>query len=207
MVLLNIRSSLLKNCFKKMKNINKNIRLLLILIIFSRAISCFTQPKSEIDLPKGGKELSFYGAIEFFITKNQEVYSENKRYKRYDDISNLILSKIDIPSLERRVLLYADKSLRYIFIDKIKQEIALVEKRLFLMTDTIGHVKKGQSIFLNSYLNRSKNVNSILTLEQDIKNQKLNKPILSSPLLPPKIWYHNFEDIIYSGKKEAIQNA
>ncbi|OEJ99130.1 hypothetical protein A8C32_08115 [Flavivirga aquatica] len=165
------------------------------------------QSKEDINLPEGGDDLSFYGTIEVFITKNQEVFNKEKKFNFYDDISNFILNKSKLPMLERRVLLYADNKVKYSFIDKIKQEIALVEKMLFLMTDTIEKPKKGYSIYLNSYLNRGKEQTSILTLEQDLKNEAFNSMVPPPPLPPPSMWYHEFEDILYSGKKEIIEDV
>ncbi len=190
-----------------MHNYIKRKRLLILLISVSITMSGFGQPKTKISLPKGGVERSFYGTIDFYITENQEVFSEDKRLLRYDDISNLIIMKNDIPLSERRVLLYADKNLSYSFIEKIKEEIAQVEKVLFLMTDSIAGTKKGYSIVLNSHLNRHKNIKTILTLEQEIKNQEFNESVLPPPFPPPNMWYHDFEDIIYSGKKEAIKKV
>ena len=181
-------------------------------LIFTLATICITlysfgQSKEEIILPKGGRNMSFYGTIEFYITKNQEVFNSNNRLQFYDDISNFILSKSTLPLPDRRVLLYADNAVKYSFIDKIKQEIALVEKALFLMTDNIDNPKKGYSIFLNSYLNKHKNIEIIHTLEQDTRNKEYNESATPPPFPPPNIWYHDFENTIYSGNKEEIIKA
>ncbi len=187
---------------------NSYLKKKLLLLLVCVNIFVFGQSKDNVNLPEAkGKELSFYGTIDLFVTKNQEVFNENKIFVRYDDISNFILSKHDLPLPERRVLVYADRKTRYSFIDKLKQEIALVEKSLFLMTDSSDDTKRGYSIFLNSFLLKHKNNKTILTLEQEIKNEEFNKNVPPPPLPPLSLWHRSFAETIYSGEKGAIIKA
>ncbi|WP_223552300.1 hypothetical protein [Aestuariivivens sp. NBU2969] len=183
-------------------------KILSVLILLILPISSFSQIKDSIALPEGGKEVSFYATTNIYVTKNQNVSTDNKTFRYFDDISNSIINQFDY-SNPPRVLLYADKNTRFEFIERIKKEIALVDKKLYLMTDNIGNSSKGIPIYLNSLLGVHKNSSHILTLEQVLRNEKLNatKYKYTPPPKPlPNVWYHDFENIIYSGNKKNIDS-
>lgn len=115
------------------------MKYLLLLLLASKG---FAQPKDGIKLPKGGKEIeikSLTNLYSLYITKNQEVYKDDRKLEYFQDINYTLLdqkNKIPEPWIPQMVLLYADAHTKYKFIDKIKSHITSTFS-LFYMTDNI----------------------------------------------------------------------
>lgn len=95
----------------------KKILAILILVI-SPVYLTFPQKRDSISLPEGGKEVSFYATTNIYITADQNVSTDHKSFRYFDDISNSIINQFDY-SNRPKVLLYADKNTRFEFIEKI----------------------------------------------------------------------------------------
>lgn len=181
--------------------------LIILLFIICPVYLSFSQIRDSITLPEGGKEVSFYATTNIYVTEDQRVSTDHKSFQYFDDISNSIINQFDY-SNRPRVLLYADKNTRFEFIEKIKKEIALVEKIFYIMTDSTTDSKRGIPVYLNSLLDY-KNSSDILTLDQVKKNEELNGntyQYFPPPEPLPSVWYHQFEEIIFSGNKVKIDS-
>lgn len=179
----------------------------LVIVIFTISVS-FSQVNDSIELPKGGKEVSFYATTNIYATKTQNISTDNKKFNYFDDISNSIMNQFDYSS-NPKVVLYADKHTRFEFIQKIKKEIALVNKIFYIMTDSTNNSKMGIPVYLNSFLGIHKNSAEILTLIQVKRNEEFNgneHQYLPPPKSLSSAWYHEFEEIIYSGNKSKIDS-
>lgn len=67
------------------------------LLIVLLALKGFTQPKSEINLPNGGKDIeieSLTSLYSLYITKNQEVFNDDKRLEYFQDINYTFLNQL-----------------------------------------------------------------------------------------------------------------
>lgn len=167
------------------------------------------QAKAPIDLPEGGDEVSLYSAINLYVPKTQEVSTDGATFRYFDDISNSIINQQDLSTIQT-VALYADEETRFDFIQKVKEQVAMVKKNMLLVADSSETSLKGYKVWLNSFRNISKDPNDILTLEQVLYNEKMNSGPLSMmppPMPPPAMWYHIAESDIYSGEKDAIDRT
>jgi len=172
-------------------------------------LKSYGQPVDKIDLPKEGTDIKInktFQLYSLYITKNQEVYNDDKRLDYFQDISYSIIDQrnksVDF-SFPQKLFLYADKKVQYKFIDKIKGYF-VAPKWAYYMTDGIEQLKA--TTFWLNYGNQNLEIEEIMTLEQDVRNEALNSEGPSLLMPPPMAWYHEFEDIIYSRNKESIDN-
>ncbi|MDP5156949.1 MAG: hypothetical protein NWQ07_00045 [Flaviramulus sp.] len=176
------------------------------LLIVLLTLKGFTQPKSEINLPNGGKDIEIENLTSLFslyITKNQEVFNDDKRLEYFQDINYTFLNQlyknisIGIPL----VLIYADIKTPFKFISKIKQYIPN-RRPVFYMTENIN------DLIATGYSNygSAKNfaLEEILTKEKEEENDLFEDEFEFVPL---NSWHIDFEEIMHSGKKEAITEA
>ena len=170
----------------------------------------YGQPIDKIKLPKGGTDINITKTVQMYslyITVNQEVYNDDKRLDYFKDINYSIQEQrnksVDF-SFPQKLFLYADKKVQYKFIDKIKGYF-VAPKWVYYMTDGIEQLKA--TTFWLNYGNQNLEIEEIMTLEQDVKNEALNCEGPSLLMPPPMAWYHEFEDIIYSRNKESIDNV
>lgn len=183
----------------------KFIYIILIFISFKG----FSQPKSNITLPKGGDLMKFNsitGLYSIYITKNQEVYIDDRKLEYFQDINYTYFNQLYKNSSFGfpRVLLYADVDTPYRFISEVKDYIPSC-LRIFHMTDNIDDLKAAP--FTNCARYNELVLEEIYTLEEEISIQKLNDSLGPPPLPPPSMWYFNFAETMYSGNKEAINQA
>lgn len=76
------------------------------------------------------------------------------------------------------------------------------------MTNSTANSKIGIPVYLNS-LEGYKNNSDIFTLDQVKRNEELNGnsyKYFPPPQPLPSVWYHQFEEIIYSGNKVKIDS-
>ncbi|MDZ4147781.1 MAG: hypothetical protein U1C58_05810 [Flavobacteriaceae bacterium] len=179
------------------------------LLILALTIQGFAQPKKEINLPKGGKDIKINrvtGLYSLYVTKNQEVYNDDKRLEYYQDINYTYLNQFykNISYGDPLVLIYADNKTPYRFVSKIKEYIP-GHRWIFYMTENIEGLKA--TAFGNYAPDKNLALEEIITLDDEIKIKKFNDSVSSPPLPPPNMWYDDFVQTIYSGNKEAIQEA
>ena len=89
----------------------------------------FGQPISEIELPQGGTDLKVKTAIEivdFYVTRNHEIYHNGARLKRFGQIKDILLNFGE--DNDHTILLlpffYVDVRADYAIIDKIRMSMA-----------------------------------------------------------------------------------
>lgn len=178
------------------------------LLIALLALKGFTQPKNEINLPNGGKDIeinNLTSLYSLYITKNQEVFNDDKKLEYFQDVNYTFLNQLNknISMGIPLVLIYADIKTPFKFVSKIKQYIPN-HRWLFYMTENIEGLKA--TAFRNYGSAKNFGLEEILTMEEE--NDLLVEGFpFAPPLPPPSMWYNDFEDIIYSGKKEDINEV
>lgn len=178
------------------------------LLITLLALKGFTQPKNEINLPNGGKDIeinNLTSLYSLYITKNQEVFNDDKKLEYFQDVNYTFLNQLNknISMGIPLVLIYADIKTPFKFVSKIKQYIPN-HRWLFYMTENIEGLKA--TAFRNYGSAKNFGLEEILTMEEE--NDLLVEGFpFAPPLPPPSMWYNDFEDIIYSGKKEDINEV
>ncbi|AXP81951.1 hypothetical protein CJ739_2886 [Mariniflexile rhizosphaerae] len=178
------------------------------LLIMLLALKGFTQPKNEINLPNGGKDIeinNLTSLYSLYITKNQEVFNDDKKLEYFQDVNYTFLNQLNknISMGIPLVLIYADIKTPFKFVSKIKQYIPN-HRWLFYMTENIEGLKA--TAFRNYGSAKNFGLEEILTMEEE--NDLLVEGFpFAPPLPPPSMWYNDFEDIIYSGKKEDINEV
>ncbi|KJD31326.1 hypothetical protein PW52_16725 [Tamlana sedimentorum] len=179
------------------------------LLLLLLALKGFSQPKDEIKLPKGGKKIeikSLTNLYSLYITKNQEVYNDDKKLEYFQDINYTLLdqkNKIPEPWIAQKVLLYADAHTKYKFIDKIKSHITSTFS-LFYMTDNIYDLI-ATSFRFNNFSKKSFLLEEINSLQEEelIESSSITMDI--SDFANP--WWVELERDLYSDNKEVIQGA
>jgi biopolymer transport protein ExbD len=178
--------------------------LLLVLLSFK----VFAQPKNEINLPKGGKDIEIKqltSLYSLYITKNQEVYNDDRKLDYYQDISYTFFNQlyknasIGIPLF----MLYADVKTPFKFVSKVKQYIP-GHRWVFYMTENIEGLTATAFRSYGSIKNFV--LDEILTLEAE-NDLLIEEFPFAPPLPPPSMWYVDFEETLYSNDREAIQGS
>ncbi|OBX17593.1 hypothetical protein LX77_03719 [Gelidibacter algens] len=182
----------------------KNIFLLILLL----TVKGFTQPKNEINLPKGGKDIeikSTKSLYSLYLTKNQEVFNDDERLEYFQDVNYTFLSQFDknISMGIPLVLIYADVKTPFKFVSKVKSYIPN-HRWVFYMTENIEGLKA--TAFRNYGSAKYLDLEEILTAEEE-ENLLAEEFPFAPPMPPPNWWFVDFEKKLFSGNKAAIQNA
>lgn len=74
------------------------------------AVKSYAQPKNEINLPEGGKDIEIKhitSLYSLYITQNQEVYNDDKRLEYFQDINYSFLNQLSKkPPLKTEALIF-----------------------------------------------------------------------------------------------------
>jgi biopolymer transport protein ExbD len=170
------------------------------------ALKGFTQPKNEINLPNGGKDIeinNLTSLYSLYITKNQEVFNDDKKLEYFQDVNYTFLNQLNknISMGIPLVLVYADVKTPFKFVSKIKQYIPN-HRWVFYMTENIEGLKA--TAFRNYGSAKNFELEEILTMEEE--NDLLDEEFLFETL-PINSWHFDFEKTMHSGNKEAIIEA
>ena len=166
------------------------MKTVIITFLFCLSLSLNAQPKESIKLPEGGKEMAIEEALQLFslyVTENQEVYNDGRKLEYFDDISYSILDQknksIDewTPQL---VLLYADKNVKYSFIEAIKIEVAKAKNNIHYNT---GNVEALETInkLLEYNPNNFKSLHFIKSKEEELAEGEIESVFMMTPPPPP----------------------
>ncbi|MHA7056065.1 ExbD/TolR family protein [Aquimarina sp. M1] len=170
------------------------------------------QPTDQIQLPTGGEKINLKHTtplLSFYVTKNQEVYLENKKLDFYEEIY-YALEKKKHTELEEltpfiRILLYADKEVKYKTIDRIKSEIGAVFRTIYYQTGNIKDISEATPAILSGSL-KEKNTTPIISLEDQEKITSIKTSSLPLPPPPPPMfWHYELDPLLYSKRKKEIQ--
>ncbi|TYA70176.1 hypothetical protein [Seonamhaeicola marinus] len=183
-------------------------KLILGLLILVFSFYGHTQPKEEIELPKGGKEIEFKhltNLYSLYITKNQEVYNDGKKLQYFQDVGYTLQHQKNsiAPGVSFKTLIYADSKVYYSFIEKIKYQLAIDPRRVYFMTnDFYGFT--GMYYRFTSYYNQEIAIEKITTLEEDIFNAENGEEFFVDIVNP---WEFDFEKNLYEGKKKGVEKT
>jgi biopolymer transport protein ExbD len=101
------------------------------------------QPKQNIKLPDGGKDINVQVATQLYslyVTENLDIYNDDTLLEYFDEISFNFLdqkNKAITENLLQNVILYADKKVPYQFIDAVKQEVSRVKNNIHYKTGNL----------------------------------------------------------------------
>jgi len=174
-------------------------------ILFLATLSCLAQPK-DIELPIGGEEMKISKGtffLSFYITKNQEVYLEDKKISFYNDIAPMLTQAIrTIPDNfhgPKIYYIYADVNVAYKFVDKIKTEIGrIVYPRIDYKTDSYENIMTTMPSRINGSVKGILRDDKIFTLKEQQKNEEAAKEMMfPPPPPPPAFWQETFQHNLY----------
>ena len=184
------------------------MKTVIITFLFCLSLSLNAQPKESIKLPEGGKEMAIEEALQLFslyVTENQEVYNDGRKLEYFDDISYAIIDQknksID-EWVSQLVLLYADKNVRYSFIDAIKMEVAKAKNNIHYNT---GNIEALESInkLLEYNPNNYRSLNPIKTKTEDLDKEEIELVFMMSPPPPPP----SLVEYIYAVDKTMVEEG
>ncbi len=178
--------------------------------------------KEDIILPESTIKLDFIRTsphYSIYITNNEELYFEDKRLRFWDEIGTNILKRERVPISKavNDIIIYADKSVPYLFVQRTKDEIGKVwDGYIHYKGSTFENASANTFFISGSYLrNRRKkryddsisNLDIIYTTKEKIGIDKVPKLTDQAWPIIPAIWQHNFSVDFFKADTVFIKKA
>jgi len=178
-----------------------------IFIIFLLISTFGYSQKENIILPESNVKLDSIRKsphYSIYITSNEELYFEDKRLRFWDEIGTNILKRERVPisKVVNDIIIYADKNVPYLFVQRAKDEIGKVwDGYIHYKGGTFKNASANTFFISGSYLRNKRkkrdgdyisNLGIIYTTKE--KNGIDKVPRLTDEAWPiiPAIWQHNF---------------
>lgn len=151
------------------------------------------QPKQNIKLPDGGKDMNVQVATQLYslyVTENLEIYNDDTLLEYFDDISFNFLdqkNKAITENLLQNVILYADKKVPYQFIDAFKQEVSRVKNNIHYKTGDLEDLETVNKLLeYNPYNYRElKSITALAAQIEESNNAETEMVSVSFMNVPP----------------------
>jgi biopolymer transport protein ExbD len=151
------------------------------------------QPKQNIELPEGGKDMNVQVGTQLYslyVTENLEIYNDDTLLEYFEDISFNFLdqkNKAITENLLQNFILYADKKVPYQLIDLIKQEVSRVKNNIHYKTGNLEDLETVNKLLeYNPYNYRElKSITALATQIKESNNAETEMVSVAFMNMPP----------------------